>query len=135
MACVFLICVILHFLICVFLLLFQTPENIFQKIFCNATKHHENIFLFWKTFYSNQTQPYSLFFSLVQPNGGNDIPSLLFSFFLFPSLICKHSIRASINHIGSTTLYYKMMNMSLTFFRNYKYSNIGIFSLLIRVQR
>ena len=51
-----------------FLLLFQTPENIFRKIFWNATKHHGNIFLFrklafrkicifWKTFYSNQTQP------------------------------------------------------------------------------
>ena len=31
----------LCFLICVFLLLFQTPENIFRKIFWNATKHME----------------------------------------------------------------------------------------------
>ena len=36
------------FLICVFLLLFQTPENIFRKNFWNATKHHGNIFLFRK---------------------------------------------------------------------------------------
>ena len=33
--------VALCFLICVFLLLFQTPENIFRKIFWNATKHME----------------------------------------------------------------------------------------------
>ena len=31
----------LCFLICVFLLLFQTPENFFRKIFWNATKHME----------------------------------------------------------------------------------------------
>ena len=31
----------LCFLICVFLLFFQTPENIFRKIFWNATKHME----------------------------------------------------------------------------------------------
>ena len=31
----------LCFLICVFLLLFQTPENIFRKIFWNTTKHRE----------------------------------------------------------------------------------------------
>ena len=31
----------LCFLICVFLLLFQTPENIFRKFFWNATKHME----------------------------------------------------------------------------------------------
>ena len=31
----------LCFLICVFLLPFQTPENIFRKIFWNATKHME----------------------------------------------------------------------------------------------
>ena len=33
--------VALCFLICVFLLLFQTPENIFRKIFWNANKHME----------------------------------------------------------------------------------------------
>ena len=41
----------------------QTPENIFQNIFWNATKHlkifsfPENIFLSGKYFTSNQTQP------------------------------------------------------------------------------
>ena len=59
----------------------------------------------------------------------------LFLIFLFPSLISKHNIKESINHIGSTTLYYKITNMYLTFFRNYKCSNIFIFSLLTRVQR
>ena len=39
---------LVFFWICVFLLLFQTPENIFRKIFWNATKHHGNIFLFRK---------------------------------------------------------------------------------------
>ena len=32
---------LVFFWICVFLLLFQTPENIFRKIFWNATKHME----------------------------------------------------------------------------------------------
>ena len=39
---------LLFFWICVFLLLFHTPENIFRKIFWNATKYHGNIFLFRK---------------------------------------------------------------------------------------
>ena len=32
---------LVFFWICVFLLLFQTPKNIFRKIFWNATKHRE----------------------------------------------------------------------------------------------
>ena len=52
--------------ICVFLLLFQTPENIFQKIFWNATKHHGNIFLFRKlAFPENMYFPENV---LRQPN-------------------------------------------------------------------
>ena len=41
---------LVFFWICVFLLLFQTPENIFRKIVWNATKHHGNIFLFQKCY-------------------------------------------------------------------------------------
>ena len=56
------------FWVCLFLLLFQTPENIFRKIFENATKHmktfsfpensiSEKWNIFRKYFYMNQTQP------------------------------------------------------------------------------
>ena len=59
---------------CLFLLLFQTPENIFRKIFWNATKHmktfsflensiSEKWNIFWKCFYTNQTQPNFCLFS------------------------------------------------------------------------
>ena len=44
---------LVSFWICVFLLLFQTPENIFRKIFWNATKHRE-IFSFWKYVFSGK---------------------------------------------------------------------------------
>ena len=61
------------FWVCLFLLLFQTPENFFQKIFWNATKHmktfsfpensiSEKWNIFRKCFYTNQTQPYIGFF-------------------------------------------------------------------------
>ena len=54
-------------LVCLFLLLLQTPKNIFQKIFWNVTKHmkifsfpENSIFEKWnifrKCFYTNQTQ-------------------------------------------------------------------------------
>ena len=57
---------LVFFWICVFLLLFQTPENIFWKIFWNATKHHGNIFLFWKlAFPENMYFPENV---LQQPN-------------------------------------------------------------------
>ena len=56
----------LHFLICVFLLFFQTSENIFRKIFWNATKYHGNIFLFRKlAFLKNMYFPENV---LQQPN-------------------------------------------------------------------
>ena len=56
----------LVFWICVFLLLFQTPENIFRKIFWNTTKHHGNIFLFRKlAFPENMYFPENV---LQQPN-------------------------------------------------------------------
>ena len=53
---------------CLFLLLFQTPENIFRKFFWNATKHMKTFSfpensiskkwnIFRKCFYTNQTQP------------------------------------------------------------------------------
>ena len=52
---------------CLFLLLFQTPENIFQNFFLNATKHMKTFSfpensisrkwnIFRKCFYTNQTQ-------------------------------------------------------------------------------
>ena len=55
-------------LVCLFFLLLQTPENIFQKIFWNVTKHmkifsfpensiSEKWNIFRKCFYANQTQP------------------------------------------------------------------------------
>ena len=49
----------LCFLICVFLLLFQTPNTrkYFSENFLKCNQTHGNIFLFRKTFYSNQTQP------------------------------------------------------------------------------
>ena len=57
---------LVFFWICVFLLLFQTPENIFRKIFWNATKHHGNIFLFRKlAFPKNMYFPENVF---QQPN-------------------------------------------------------------------
>ena len=57
---------LVFFWICVFLLLFQTPKNIFRKIFWNATKHHGNIFLFRKlTFLENMYFPENV---LQQPN-------------------------------------------------------------------
>ena len=57
---------LVFFWICVFLLLFQTPENIFRKIFWNATKHHGNIFLFRKlAFLENMYFPENV---LQQPN-------------------------------------------------------------------
>ena len=54
--------------ICLFLVLLQTPENIFQKFFWNATKYMKTFFfpknsifrkwnIFRKYFYTNQTQP------------------------------------------------------------------------------
>ena len=49
---------------------FQTPENIFRKIFCNATKHHGNIFLFQKLAF-----PENMYFPeivLQQPNTALD---------------------------------------------------------------
>ena len=63
----FLVC-----LVCLFLLLLQTPENIFQKIFWNVTKHmkifsfpensiSEKWNIFRKCFYTNQIQPKYLF--------------------------------------------------------------------------
>ena len=60
----------LCFLICVFLLPFQTPENIFRKIFWNVTKHHGNIFLFRKLAFSkNMYFPENV---LQQPNTALD---------------------------------------------------------------
>ena len=57
---------LVFFWICVFLLLFQTPENIFRKFFWNATKHHGNIFLFRKlAFPENMYFPENV---LQQPN-------------------------------------------------------------------
>ena len=41
---------LVFFWICVFLLLFQTPENIFRKIFWNATKHMETFSFSGKRF-------------------------------------------------------------------------------------
>ena len=54
--------------VCLFLLLFQTPENIFRKFFWNGTKHMKTFSflknsisgkwnIFRKCFYTNQTQP------------------------------------------------------------------------------
>ena len=53
------LCCGLCFLICVFLLLFQTPNTrkYFSENFLKCNQTHGNIFLFRKTFYSNQTQP------------------------------------------------------------------------------
>ena len=56
------------FWVCLFLLLFQTLENIFREIFWNATKHMKTFSfpknsisgkwnIFRKCFYTNQTQP------------------------------------------------------------------------------
>ena len=53
-------------LVCLFLLLLQTPENFFQNFFWNVTKHmkifsfpknsiSEKWNIFWKCFYTNQT--------------------------------------------------------------------------------
>ena len=62
----------LCFLICVFLLFFQTPENIFRKIFWNATKYHGNIFLFRKlAFPENMYFPENI---LQQPNTAYNSP-------------------------------------------------------------
>ena len=45
-------------------------------------------------------------------------------YFSINPILAKMGGRKSINHMESTTLFYKMMNMSLIFLRNYKCSNI-----------
>ena len=72
-----------------FQLLFQTPENIFRKIFWNATKHmktfsfpensiSEKWNIFRKCFYTNQTQPKFLYFTSPPPPPPPNLSNIMF---------------------------------------------------------
>ena len=82
---------LVFFWICVFLLLFQTPESIFRKIFWNATKHHGNIFLFRKLAF-----PKNIYFPenvLQQPNTA----------VVYPKNIPKKNHNIYYSHLGVVT--------------------------------
>ena len=90
--------------------IFQTPENIFRKIFWNTTKHIKTFFfpensisgkwnIFRKCFYANQTQP--KFFYLCH------------SSHLFPTILPPHSLALILFIIHYLTFFFTLLIFSI----------------------